>query len=72
MFAPLAERVAENPTQMAVGLTEELTVGFGTTVRLMVFEPRQPAALAPMTVYTCVAAGDTTVDEPVMAPGFQV
>ena len=35
VLAPVPERVAEPPTQIAVGLTAALTVGFGTTVTRM-------------------------------------
>ena len=58
--------------QIAVGEADVVTVGFGTTVRLMVVLPKQPAALVPVAVYTVVETGDTVTREPVRAPGFHV
>ena len=47
-------------------------VGFGLTVIVVVFTIVQPVALAPVTVKTVVAIGDTTTLFPVKAPGIQV
>jgi hypothetical protein len=70
--APFAESVALKPIQTAVGDTAELTVGFGTTIKLIVLLPTQPAELVATTVYTVVEVGDTTTLVPVKFPGFQV
>jgi hypothetical protein len=64
--------VAGKPTQTALGETAEITVGFGTTIKLIVLLAKQPTELAPITEYTVLAVGDTFTSDPVSAPGFQV
>ena len=54
-----------------VGLATALIVGFETVnVTVLVFV--QPVADVPVTVYVVVNVGETTVVEPVKAPGFHV
>lgn len=59
------------PEQIAVGEALAVTVGFGFTINVIVLVLVQ-APLAPVTVYVVVTVGDTTVELPVNAPGFQV
>jgi hypothetical protein len=48
--APFAVRVALKPIHTAVGDTAELTVGFGTTIKVIVLVPTHPAELVATTV----------------------
>ena len=48
--APVAVSVALKPIHTAVGDAEEVTVGFGTTIKLIVFVPTHPAELVATTV----------------------
>lgn len=59
------------PEQMAVGDALAVKVGFGLTSKVTVLVLVQ-APFAPVTVYVVVTVGDTTVELPVKAPGFQV
>ena len=70
--APLAESVAELPAQIEGEEAEGVMVGVGLTSNETVLLVRHPNALAPVTVYTCVAAGETTVETEATAPGFHV
>ncbi len=70
--APVADNAAVAPRQMAVGLAEAVTVGFGTTLTIAVVRPMHPSALVPLTVYVVVEPGETFWLEPIRFPGFQV
>ena len=72
MVAPFAVKVEEAPIQIAVGFARAVIVGTGVTTRLNVVVLVQPKAVLPVTVYTVVAVGVTTIAEPVKAPGFHV
>ena len=49
MVAPLADKVEENPVQIAVGEEAGTTVGLGTTMTLTVFMSVQPNEFDPVT-----------------------
>jgi hypothetical protein len=67
--APFAVKVAELPEQMVAEFTVIVGEGFTVTVRVLV--PVQ-LPLAPVTVYTVVAEGETICADPVKLPGIQV
>ena len=69
--APEPVNVAELPAHKVVGLATALIVGF-ETVKVTVLVFVQPVADVPVTEYVVVNVGETTVVEPVKAPGFQV
>ena len=62
----------EFPTQIVLNDAVALTTGTGVTIKLTVFDDEQPKALAAVTVYNVVEAGDTVTVPPINAPGFQV
>jgi hypothetical protein len=69
--APEPVNVAVLPAHNVTGLATALIVGFETVnVTVLVFV--QPVKDLPVTVYVVVIVGETTVVEPVKAPGFQV
>lgn len=69
--APVPANVAEDPAQTAVGFELAVNVGNEFTVKEIVFVFVHPAEV-PVTVYTVVAVGETTVVVPDNAPGFHV
>ena len=70
--APVPVKVAVEFAHIVGEETPADTTGNALTVKLTVFVFTQLLALIPVTVYTVVVAGDTTVTEPVKAPGFLV
>jgi hypothetical protein len=69
--APEAVNVAEDPTQIAVGVAVAVIVGTVFTIIETVFvEVQRP--LEPVTVYVVETAGETTTGVPSKAPGFHV
>jgi len=69
--APLPVNVAVCPAHITAGLLTALTVGIGFTVTSTVEVPVHPA-LAPVTVYVVLDAGETVTFVPTRAPGFHV
>ena len=72
VVAPLPVKVAEAPTQIAVGLDTAVTVGFEFTTKFTVLVAVQPKVVVPTTVYIVVAVGVTETAVPDNAPGFHV
>lgn len=71
VVAPVAVKVALFPLQTVVAVLLTLTVGVVLTVRLTVRVTEQ-LPLDPVTEYTVVEVGFTTMEEVVKEPGIQV
>lgn len=65
--------MAQLPAHIAVGEAAALMIGRGTTFILKVVWFTQPAAFAPITVYTvALLVGLITAEDPLVLPGNQV
>ena len=65
-------KVADEPAQIVFELAVAVTDKAGPTVMVIVSVFVHPTPLSPVAVYVVVTVGETTVVEPVNAPGFQV
>lgn len=60
------------PAQIGFNKLDKAIVGVGDTLIFMVLVPKQPVPFVPFTVNIVEERGETTTEEPINPPGFQV
>jgi hypothetical protein len=68
----VADKVVLIPEQIGFKELDKVIVGLGDTLIFMVLVPKQPVPFVPFTVNIVEERGETTTEEPLNPPGFQV